>query len=316
MRNRLADGLDLRHLRYFVAVAEELHFGRAAIRLGISQPPLSEQIKSLEETLGTQVLLRTRRRVALTASGRLLYAEAVKLLRHADRVREIMAGARSGHAGHLFLGCVPSALIGALPMILGSGDHTLDGLDIRITEAHTAAIVAGVLDGSLDAGLAWEDSPPATLAIRPLEHVRFIVALHPSHRLAARKRISLADVAQQPLVMSPRDVTPRQYDRIVGGFRQAGLRPRVAHHAGSISAQLGFVASGLGYAIVPDYARRLGMDGVEFRPLREILESAPLSLLWSSERESPQLALFRKRVDAAFPAQSRRAMASESPDRR
>ena len=300
MKKRFADGVDLRHLRYFVAVAEELHFGRAAARLGISQPPLSEQMRSLEETFGTQLLLRTRRRVALTASGRLLYAEAVKLLGHADRVREIMVGARSGRAGHLFLGCVPSALIGALPKILGAGDHALDGLDIRVTEAHTAAIVAAVLDGSLDAGLAWEDSPAATLAIHPLEHVRFIVALHPAHRLTARKRISLADVAQQPLVMSPRDVTPRQFDRIMLGFRQAGLQPRIAHHAGSIAAQLGFVASGLGYALVPDYARRLGMEGIEFRPLREILESSPLSLIWSTERESPQLAIFRKRVEEAY----------------
>jgi DNA-binding transcriptional LysR family regulator len=104
--------------------------------------------------------------------------------------------------------------------------------------------------------------------------------------------------------MSPRDVTPRQFDRIMLGFRQAGLQPRIAHHAGSISAQLGFVASGLGYAIVPDYARRLGMEGIEFRPLREILESSPLSLIWSTKRESPQLAVFRKRVADAYGVRS------------
>jgi DNA-binding transcriptional LysR family regulator len=316
MKKRFVDGVDLRHLRYFVAVAEELHFGRAAVRLGISQPPLSEQIRSLEETFGTELLLRTRRRVALTASGRLLYAEAVKLLSHADRVREIMVGARSGRAGHLFLGCVPSALIGALPTILNARDGSLDGLDIRVTEAHTGTIVAGVLDGSLDAGLAWEDTPPATLAIQPLEHVRFIVALHPTHRLAARKRISLSDVAQEPLVMSPRDVTPRQFDRIMLGFRQAGLQPRIAHHAGSISAQLGFVASGLGYAIVPDYARRLGMEGIEFRPLREILESSPLSLIWSTKRESPQLAVFRRRVEEAYRIRARMGTSAGARSRR
>lgn len=150
-------------------------------------------------------------------------------------------------------------------------------------------------------GLAWEDRPPPPLSIRPLEHVQFIAALHPSHRLTARKRVALQDVAKEPLILSPRDVTPRQFDRILAGFRQAGLSPHIGQHARSVAAQLGFVASGLGYAIVPDYARKLAMEGVEFRPLRETLESAPLSLVWNEARASSQLAAFRQRVDAAFP---------------
>jgi len=301
MSKRIAEAIDLRHLRYFVAVAEELHFGRAAARLGISQPPLSDQIQGLEETLGVRLFQRSRRHVALTSSGRLLYGEATKLLEHAQRVRDVMDGARTGLAGQLFLGCVPSSLFGALPVILGTGQGLIGDLEIRVTEAHTAAIVADVIDGHLDAGLVWEDRPPAPLAIRPLEHVRFIVALHPSHRLTSRKRIALQDVSAEPLILSPRDVTPRQYDRILAAFRQAGLSPRIGQHARSIAAQLGFVASGLGYALVPDYARKLAMAGVVFRPLRETLESAPLALIWNEARPSSQLAAFRQRVDAAFP---------------
>lgn len=309
MSKRIPDAIDLRHLRYFVAVAEELHFGRAAARLGISQPPLSDQIQGLEETLGVRLFQRSRRHVALTSSGRLLYGEASKLLEHAERVREVMDGARTGIAGQLFLGCVPSSLFGALPAILGSGQGLIGDLEIRVTEAHTAAIVADVIDGRLDAGLVWEDRPPQPLAIRPLEHVRFIVALHPSHRLTSRKRIELQDVAADRLILSPRDVTPRQYDRILAGFRQAGLSPRIGQHARSIAAQLGFVASGLGYALVPDYARKLAMAGVAFRPLRETLESAPLALIWNESRPSSQLAAFRERVDAAFPLPPRKSPA-------
>jgi DNA-binding transcriptional LysR family regulator len=301
MKKRVADAIDLRHLRYFVAVAEELHFGRAAVRLGISQPPLSEQIGGLEETLGTQLLQRTRRHVALTSSGRVLYAEAIKLLAHAERVRDVMVSARSGLAGQLLLGCVPSSLYGALPAILGAGRALLGNLDIRVTEAHTSAVIAELVDGRLDAGLVWEDRPPPGLTIRPLEHVRFIVALHPAHGLTSRKRIALKDLAAESLIISPRDVTPRQFDRILAGFRQGGLSPRIGQHARSIAAQLGFVASGLGYAIVPEYARKLAMAGVEFRPLREILESAPLSLVWSEARAPSQLAAFRQAIDLAFP---------------
>jgi DNA-binding transcriptional LysR family regulator len=298
--------INLRHLRYFTVLAEELHYGRAAARLGISQPPLSEQILALEAALGTRLFQRTRREVALTSSGRTLYGEATRLLLHADRVREVMAGARSGYAGQLYVGCVPSSLLGALPAILGAARQRLGDIDIRVTEGHTGEIVAALRDGRLDVGLVWEDAPEPPLAIRPLEHVRFIAALHPSHPLVRRKRVSLADVAAEPLILPPRDVTPRQFDRIMGGFRQAGLSPHVGQHARSIAAQLGFVASGLGYSLVPEYARRLAMRGVAFRPLRESLESSPLSLMWNVNRVPPQLVAFRQRVEEAFPARTAR----------
>lgn len=293
--------LDLRHLRYFVAVAEELHFGRAAERLGISQPPLSDQIRGLEATLGTQLFQRTQRQVTLTSSGRVLHDEATKLIAHAERVSEVMASARSGSAGQLFLGCVPTGLFGALPAILGEGRAALGALEVRVTEAHTAQIVAAVLDGSLDAGLVWEDRAPPTLAIRPLERVRFIAALHHSHALAATQRVALADLADDPLILSPREVTPHQFDRIHAGFSAAGLSPHIGQQARSIVAQLGFVASGLGYALVPAYARKLAIAGVTFVALRESLDSVPLSLIWDERRASSQLAAFRQQVEAAFP---------------
>jgi DNA-binding transcriptional LysR family regulator len=231
-------------------------------------------------------------------------------------MREIVVGARSGFAGQLYLGCVPSSLFGALPAILGPGHGGLGAFEIRIVEGHTAEVVAGVLDGRLDAALAWEDSPTRPLAFRPLEFVRFIAALHPSHPLVAKKRVALRDFVDEPLIVSPRDVTPRQFDRIMDGFRQAGLSPRIGQHARSIAAQLGFVASGLGYALVPAYARNLALAGVEFRPLAEVLESSPLSLLWNEARPSPQLAALRQRVEEAFPPPRARSNARSRGGRR
>ncbi len=315
MPDAVLPDMNLRHLRYFVALAEELHFGRAAARLGISQPPLSEQIAALEAALGTRLFQRTRREVALTSSGRTLYEEAVKLLLHAGRVREVMAGARAGYAGQLYLGCVPSSLLGALPAILGPHRGRIGNLEVRVTEGHTGEIVAALRDGRLDAGLVWVDEPDPPLVIRPLERVRFIAALHPAHPLLRRRRIALADFAGEPLIMPPRDVTPRQFDRIVGAFREAGIAPRIGQHARSIAAQLGFVASGLGYALVPEYARRLAMTGVAFRPMREDLESAPLSLMWNETRVPPQLEAFRRLVDAAFPVRAAQRTSGPRPSR-
>lgn len=293
-----AAALDLRHLRYFVAVAEELHFGRAAERLGISQPPLSEQIRGLETALGVSLLQRTRRQVTLTAPGRVLYDEATRLIAHAERVATVMTGARTGRSGQLFLGCVPSGLFGVLPRILDGHD---DAFEIRVTEAHTADIVAAVVDGRLDCGLVWEDRAPRGLALRALERVRFIVAVPSRHPLAGKRRVALRALAREPLIVPPRDVTPHQFDRIHAGFRDAGVTPRIGQHARSIAAQLGFVASGLGYALVPEYAKRLGMPNVAFVALREALDSVPLALVWDEARASPQLAAFREQVERAFP---------------
>lgn len=299
-----AEKLDLRHLRYFTAVAEELHFGRAAARLGISQPPLSEQIRGLEASLGTSLFARTQRRVALTSAGRVLYGEATRLLAHAQRVGDAMESARSGRAGPLFLGCVPSGLFGVLPAILRARPGVLDTLDLRVTEAHTAEIVAAVVDGRLDAGLVWEDRAPPPLSLRPLERVRFIVALPVGHPLAARSRVRLADLVKLPLIIPPRDATPHQFDRIHAGFRDAGLSPRIGQYARSIAAQLGFVASGLGYALVPSYATRLAMAGVAFVALRESLDSVPLSLVYDEARPSSQVAAFRAQLELAFPTRT------------
>ncbi len=175
---------------------------------------------------------------------------------------------------------------------------------MRVTEAHTAEIIASVLDGSLDAGLVWEDRAPQGLAIRPLERVRFIAALNDTHELAGSKRVSLAALATEPLVLSPREVTPHQFDRIHAGFYSAGLTPQIGQHARSIVAQLGFVASGLGYALVPAYAQRLNINGVAFVALREALDSVPLSLIWDERRASSQLAAFRRQVEAVYPPYS------------
>ncbi len=177
-------------------------------------------------------------------------------------------------------------------------------IEIVVTEAHTAEILAAVLDGRLDAGLVWDDQATPPLGIRPLERVRFVVALPTGHRFLGETDLALADLAPEPLILPPRAVTPHQFDRIIAGYRRAGVTPRIGHEIASIPSQLGFVASGLGYALFPEYARKLAMAGVEFKPLRDPLESVPLSLVWNEKRTSPQLG---ELVDQVFgpPGRSR-----------
>jgi len=301
MTNTRSSPFDLKQLRYFVAVAEELHFGKAARRLGISQPPLSEQVLALEASLGTRLFFRTKRSVALTPTGHALYEEAIQLIAHAARVRELMNSARSGGRGPLYIGCVPSGLFGVLPAILRKWTDSPDTSEVQIKEAHTADIVKSVLDCRLDAGFVWENRAPATLTIRVLEYARIAVALHEKSPLSRKETVSLSDLAELPLILAERSISPHLFDLIHTSFGQAGLEPRIGQHAGSILAQLSFVASRLGYALVPEYLTRLPVAEVKFSHLVEDIKHAPLSLIWNDKRVSPQLAAFKSLVFDEYP---------------
>ena len=292
--------VDMRRLLYFVAVAEELHFGKAAARLGISQPPLSEQILALEAQLGTRLFERSKRSVHLTPSGQLLYDEATKLLAHGDRVRQLMNSARKGEAGPLHVGCVPSSLFGALPALLQDWHQADEGLEVTVTEGHTAHIIAAVADGQLDAGLVWENQAPAPLSILELERVRVVAALHAAHPLCRHKLLSFAQLAPLPLVLPPRAVSPHLYDLVHKGFRMAGASPRMGQSASSIPSQIGYVACQLGYTFVPEYTSSLSVAGVAYRPVRDVLDTMTLSLVWNNTRPSSQLQRFCERARAVF----------------
>jgi DNA-binding transcriptional LysR family regulator len=292
--------LDLRQLRYFVAVAEELHFGHAAQRLGISQPPLSEHIKVLEERLGVRLFDRTKRSVILTASGRVLYAEASRLLAHSERVSDVMSRAQSGVFGVLYVGCVSSGLYGAMPRIMERIRAENDDLLVRVLDGHTNEILAAVADGRQDCGLVWEDKVSAPLELLPLEAVSLLVALPARHRLARGTSVRLSDLVDEPLIIPPRAVTPHQYDRIIAAFRRSGLSPNVSAEVRSVPSQLGFVASGLGYALVPSYAELLRLPGVRLRRPQEQIESVPLSLVWNRRHVSAQFEIFLRQVRRIF----------------
>ncbi len=292
--------LNLTRLRYFVAVAEELHFGRAARRLGISQPPLSLHIKALEQQIGAELFTRVNRRVLLTGPGHILHRHAAQLLDHAQRVDYIMQGVGAGEFGELFVGCVPSAMYDVLPRIMSHYRALHPNVHLVLKEGHTMDVMDQVGDGRLDTGLVWGDITHPALGVLPIRQEKFSAMVPANHRLAGDTVLSLKDLASEPLILSPRKISPYHYDHIVSTFMKQGLNPRIEYEVPTILSQIGFVASGFGVSIVPSFARRFVTDGVAIIPIAEEMPPVLLTLVWSKERDSPAGRQFRETVQTLY----------------
>jgi DNA-binding transcriptional LysR family regulator len=295
--------LNLKRLRYFVVVADALHFGRAANQLGISQPPLSQQIKTLENEMGVKLFQRTKRRVSLTAAGTLLRYEVAGLLEHAERVRRVVLRAKSGESGEVSIGCVPSSLYEIMPKLISLCRGDWPALDLIVKEGHTSDIIAAVSDGRLDLGLVWEDRVTTPLTLKAIDRPPSIVALPRRHPLARRKAITLKDLEGERLIMFPRQITPKHYDRVIAAFHAAGVSPLIAFEANSVPSQVGFVDSGLGVAILPSYVRKFSLKGVKYLPLLDPIEPVAMSVVWNAKRLSAQAACFLRTVDGFLTTQ-------------
>lgn len=307
--------MELRHLRYFVAVAEELHFGRAAQRLGISQPPLSQQIKQLEQDLGTRLFERTRHKVTLTPAGDTLLAEAYRLLEQADRLRSVARETRAGVLSRLSIGCLPSVFYDVLPPILDRL-HTLHpeiGLSLRDIEMPSA--ISELRDGKLDVAFLRVPRVDAPLEARRIMDDHFVAALPSRHPLARRRSISLAQLADQPLVAYSRSMSPSSLDRILDAFTKAGYTPNFAYHGATIQSQIGFVACGLGIALVPGIVQHWRIPKVVYRPLEQPIMAIAVSLVWNSRRTSGAIDRFLEVARDLYPGAPAGAEGSGPPRR-
>ena len=292
--------LNLTRLRYFVAVAQELHFGRAASRLGMSQPPLSHHIQALEKEVGAKLLFRSSRRVSLTASGRILLDQASQLLEHAERVSHVMQGVGAGEFGDLFIGCVPSALYDVLPRVATAYRKQHPGVQLVLREGHTADLMQAITEGRLDAALVWRSVARPPLASQVVLKESFSAIVPTAHRFAKAKSLSLQDLASEPLILPPRKISPYHYDHILASFTQRGLHPRLEYEVATILSQIGFVASGFGIAIAPNFARKLATEGIVVIGIKEEMPPVMLSLVWNEDRATPQVAQLRRIIAAIF----------------
>lgn len=258
--------MELRHLRYFIAVAEELHFGRAAARLHIAQPPLSRQIRQLEEELEVELLDRTKRRIELTAAGRTFLTEAKRVLAQSERAVRAAQSTGRGEMGPLALGFVPSAGLDVLPRALRLCRARLPQLELELHPMTRCQQIDALRSGRIQIGLVLLPFEDAPLAIEPLRREALVAVLPEGHRLARRERLKMLDLRTEAVISFPRP--PRGRDHIiVSACRQAGFEPQMSYATDRIETNLALVAAGLGVSLLPASVRNLRRVGVVYRSL-------------------------------------------------
>jgi len=283
--------MELRHLKAFVAVADELHFSRAADRLQMAQSPLSQRIRTLEAELGVRLFERTNRRVRLTLAGERILGEARATLRAADATARAAQHIRDGEAGLLRLGFVASAAFLRLPQLLRALRGGVPTVEVELLRLNSADQLHALEEDRIDAGIARV--PPVadarfevgTAALAPEP---FLAVVPSDHRLATRRRIALADLADEPWILSG----PAAGSELVRGIHRmcarAGFDPDVAHEAPDLPSVMGPVAGGLGVSLVPLGIAQLGVPGVSAIALRAE-DQSPLAttLVWHAQRAGP-----------------------------
>jgi DNA-binding transcriptional LysR family regulator len=300
--------MELRHLRYFVAVAEELHFGRAAERLRIAQPPLSRQIRDLERELGTPLFERGPRGVELTPAGRAFLPEARLTLAQAERAQRTAQRAARGETGRLRVGFVDAAThSGILPDVLGFFRMHLPSIGLSLLEMDPPQQAEALRDGRIDLGLLESPPPDADrwLHVETVHADPLVAALPHGHRLAGRARLSVADLAEESFVLFPRHVAPALYDDIIARCRSAGFSPRVVQEAAGWHTVASLVGAGVGVAFVPRSLGELRQPGVAYRAVRDLRVDMGLSAVWKRNEKSPVRERFVTALKTVARARSR-----------
>ncbi|WP_427130490.1 LysR family transcriptional regulator [Pseudarthrobacter sp. S9] len=279
--------MELRHLRYFVVVAETCHFGQAAERLRMAQPPLSQQIRQLEAELGVDLLTRTTRSVKLTPAGETFLVDAQRILGSVDEAARRARRFADGKAGTLRIGLTGTASYTQLPVLARLVKEQLPGvvLDVR-SEMLTPAIEQALAAGELDVGVLRPPVRDASLALRPVARERFVVALPAGHRLAAEDLVTIGELRAEDFIMYQAGSRSVVNDAVIRACRAADFQPRVAHESATTSSQLSLVAAGLGVAVLPESVRGIALDGVHYRTVAGA-EAVELGLSWRRNERSP-----------------------------
>lgn len=297
--------MELRHLRYFVAVAEELHFTRAAERLHIGQPPLSQQIQALEGELGVLLFERNRRRVRLTPAGERFLAHARQILAATDAAARDARRAASGEVGELSVGFTSSLpFTSLLPAVLNDYRHDYPDVTLTLRESFTGEQFAALAQGRLDVGFVRFTGlePPPGLAVREIRRDALRLVIHARHSLAEAPALSLAALRDEPFITYPRDAGTGLGRLVRRLCLAAGFEPHIVQEAREATTQIGLVAAGLGVTLLPAPLECVRLAGVRYLPLTDEGAHVSLGVATRADDASPLLARFLATLDARLRA--------------
>lgn len=290
----------IRHLWLFLAVAEERNFGRAAKRLGMSQPPLTEQIQTLEQALKVKLFDRSRRGTTLTPAGAAILPAIKKFAGQLERLELAVREAAAGQRSVLTIGAITSAMVDVLPPLIKELKVSHPDVTVSIKEIDSVEAIPALAAGDIDLAFARleGDLGPGIGSI-PLREDQLAVALPREHRLATQSRIRLATLAAEDFVMFFRRVSPSYFDSLVAACHDAGFSPRIVHEVSSVASQVAFVGCGQGIALVPSSIRKLAPGSVVVRLLAENIRVATNTMAWNASRENPLVEAVVSAVTAA-----------------
>jgi DNA-binding transcriptional LysR family regulator len=294
------DNIDLRHLRYFVAVAEELHFGRAAARMGIQQPPLSQQIKYLESVIGHALFIRTSRSVALTAAGQELLDRARRTLARVQDDLNAVRRVGRGEVGALTVGFAGSAMLTVLPDVIKVYRRDYSDVQLRLLEMATGEGIEHLRDGTVDLCFLRDPGEIEGLVTESLYREPFVAILPVRHRLTGQQSVSVSKLKGEPFVFYRRVMGPVAYDRTMALCERAGFIPQIVQDTPQWPTAIRLIGAGLGVSIAPACIAKLGTPGVVFRRIVAKDAFTEISLGRRDEPVMPTAAAFIELARRAF----------------
>jgi DNA-binding transcriptional LysR family regulator len=301
--------IELRHLRYFIAVAEELHFGRAAERLHLAQPPLSQQIRQLENILGYPLFLRTSRSVRLTPAGEVYLERARRLLRSAERDIHEMRQVAKGEMGSLRIGFVSSAMLTQLPSTFRTYREAFPGIELQLSESFSARVIAGLEDGTLDVGILRDGDQADSLQVTTLLTESFVAVVPAHHPLAHKRTLSPVALRREPFVFYPRSAGNRAFEKTMSVCESAGFRPQITQEASHWLTILRLVGTGAGVSIAPACVQHLASPESVCIPFRGVEAVTQVEIAWRKGDRRPMIEHFAhlaRKQEATYAASIRR----------
>lgn len=292
--------MDLRHLRYFIAVAEELNIGRAAARLHISQPPLTRQIQQLEEELGARLFNRTPRGVELTEAGQLFLEEARNIRSVVEQATERTQRAGQGKLGRLDVAIFGSAILDAIPKVLLAFRSNYPEVKVVLHTMTKAEQIEALRQRRISVGFNRMLAPQDDIDVQPVMVERLLLAVPTSNPLAQRESIPFRELEGQPMVLFPTGARPNFMDKVIGLCTDSGFDPHISQEVGDAVTGVALVAAGFGVCLVPESATTLKLPGVVYRPLTDTPagSSVDLCCIYRRDDTSPIVAAFRQTVEA------------------